>query len=86
MDLAICWETPVDPIYEPRRATHIDGSDGGPAPAVFALVSHEDSQVDVRDGCIPGQQENQQQEEEEEEEDDEVHDCHDKCQQVYIYI
>ncbi|XP_051160939.1 uncharacterized protein LOC127281324 [Leptopilina boulardi] len=40
MDLAICWETPIDPEYEPRRALHIDGSDGGPAPAVFTLVQH----------------------------------------------
>ncbi|XP_043477987.1 uncharacterized protein LOC122508603 [Leptopilina heterotoma] len=40
MDLAICWETPVNPEYEPRRALHIDGTDGGPAPAVFTLVQH----------------------------------------------
>ena len=40
MDLAICWETPIDPEYEPRRALHIDGSDGGAAPAVFSLVQH----------------------------------------------
>ncbi|XP_023245344.1 uncharacterized protein LOC106646763 [Copidosoma floridanum] len=54
MDLAICWETPTDPLYEPRKAVHVDGSDGGPAPAVFTLVQHEPSQVDLRDGCIPG--------------------------------
>ncbi|XP_011311588.1 uncharacterized protein [Fopius arisanus] len=41
MDLAICWEAPVDPNYEPTWPVHIDGSDGGPAPAVFALVQHE---------------------------------------------
>ncbi|XP_035732788.1 uncharacterized protein LOC118446351 isoform X1 [Vespa mandarinia] len=38
MDLAICWQTPVDPIYEPPRSTHIDGSEGGAAPAIFELV------------------------------------------------
>ncbi|XP_015126814.1 uncharacterized protein LOC107048250 [Diachasma alloeum] len=41
MDLAICWEAPIDPNYEPTWPVHIDGSDGGPAPAVFALVQHE---------------------------------------------
>lgn len=40
MDLAICWETPMDPVYEPRRPTHIDGSEGGLAPAIFALIQH----------------------------------------------
>nr|XP_012230314.1 PREDICTED: uncharacterized protein LOC105676754 [Linepithema humile]XP_012230315.1 PREDICTED: uncharacterized protein LOC105676754 [Linepithema humile]XP_012230316.1 PREDICTED: uncharacterized protein LOC105676754 [Linepithema humile] len=40
MDLAICWETPVDPVYEPRKSTHIDGSEGGSAPAIFALIQH----------------------------------------------
>ncbi|EZA51459.1 hypothetical protein X777_09728, partial [Ooceraea biroi] len=40
MDLAICWETPVDPVYEPRRSTHIDGSEGGSAPAIFAMIEH----------------------------------------------
>ncbi|EFN77775.1 uncharacterized protein LOC105189315 [Harpegnathos saltator] len=40
MDLAICWETPIDPVYEPRKAMHIDGSDGGSAPAIFALIQH----------------------------------------------
>lgn len=38
MDLAICWETPVDPVYESPRATHIDGSEGGLAPAIFTLI------------------------------------------------
>uniref|UniRef100_A0A6V7IST1 DUF4812 domain-containing protein n=1 Tax=Bracon brevicornis TaxID=1563983 RepID=A0A6V7IST1_9HYME len=41
MDLAICWEAPIDPNYEPMWPTHIDGSEGGPAPAIFALVQHE---------------------------------------------
>lgn len=41
MDLAICWEAPLDRSYEPPRAVHIDGTDGGPAPAIFALVEHE---------------------------------------------
>ncbi|XP_046142209.1 uncharacterized protein LOC114877368 [Osmia bicornis bicornis] len=40
MDLAICWETPVDPVYEPPRPSHIDGSEGGLAPAIFTLVEH----------------------------------------------
>ncbi|XP_011157225.1 uncharacterized protein LOC105194161 [Solenopsis invicta] len=40
MDLAICWETPIDPVYEPRKATHIDGSEGGLAPAIFAMIEH----------------------------------------------
>ncbi|XP_046628568.1 uncharacterized protein LOC124309192 [Neodiprion virginianus] len=40
MDLAICWDAPIDPIYEPRRPVHIDGSDGGPAPGIFTLVQH----------------------------------------------
>lgn len=40
MDLAICWDAPVDPTYEPRRPVHIDGSDGGPAPGIFTLVQH----------------------------------------------
>ncbi|XP_011498776.1 PREDICTED: uncharacterized protein LOC105362929 [Ceratosolen solmsi marchali] len=54
MDLAICWETPPDPAYEPRRAPHIDGSDGGPAPAVFTLVQQPEPKVDVHNGSIPG--------------------------------
>lgn len=40
MDLAICWETPIDPVYEPRKPTHIDGSEGGLAPAIFAMIEH----------------------------------------------
>lgn len=45
MDLAICWEAPIDPCYEPAWPIHIDGSDGGPAPAVFTLVQHENEQA-----------------------------------------
>ena len=56
MDLAICWETPIDPQYEPQKSIHIDGTDGGPAPSIFTLVPSSDtSKIDVRDGCIPGQ-------------------------------
>ncbi|KAG6796851.1 hypothetical protein HZU73_07837 [Apis mellifera caucasica] len=40
MDLAICWETPINPIYETPKPTHIDGSEGGVAPAIFTLVQH----------------------------------------------
>lgn len=40
MDLAICWQTPVDPTYEPPRPAHIDGSEGGAAPAIFELIQH----------------------------------------------
>lgn len=40
MDLAICWETPLDPVYEPRLTTHVDGSNGGTAPSIFALIQH----------------------------------------------
>ncbi|XP_011874429.1 PREDICTED: uncharacterized protein LOC105565663 [Vollenhovia emeryi] len=40
MDLAICWETPLNSVYEPRRSTHIDGSEGGMAPAIFAMIQH----------------------------------------------
>lgn len=39
MDLAICWDyRPIDPRDEPKRPTHIDGSNGSAAPAVFTLV------------------------------------------------
>lgn len=40
IDLAICWETPINPVYEPPRPTHIDGTEGGLAPAIFTLVQH----------------------------------------------
>ncbi|KAJ8674392.1 hypothetical protein QAD02_005654 [Eretmocerus hayati] len=65
MDLAICWETPVDPVYEPRWPTHIDGSEGGPAPAVFNLVQHTESETDVRDNSIPSQRANKSDEDKE---------------------
>lgn len=39
MDLAICWDmTPENSQDEPKRPTHIDGSNGSAAPAVFSLV------------------------------------------------
>lgn len=39
IELAICWDlTPVDRNDEPKPPTHIDGSNGSQAPAVFSLV------------------------------------------------
>lgn len=39
MDLAICWDyRTADPRDEPKPSTHIDGSNGSAAPAVFTLV------------------------------------------------
>lgn len=39
MDLAICWDyRPSNPNDEPKPPTHIDGSNGAAAPAVFSLV------------------------------------------------
>lgn len=39
IELAICWDlAPVNPDDEPKPTTHIDGSNGSLAPAVFALV------------------------------------------------
>lgn len=49
MDLAICWEIPVNPVYEPRKPTHVDGSNGGNAPAIFTLIHRN---PDVSCGCI----------------------------------
>lgn len=40
MDLAICWETPMNPVYEPHKSRHIDGTEGGSGPAIFALIQH----------------------------------------------
>ncbi|XP_012280161.1 uncharacterized protein LOC105699603 [Orussus abietinus] len=51
MDLAICWNTPIDPNYEPNRPVHIDGSDGGPAPAIFTLVQHASEMPDNERIC-----------------------------------
>lgn len=39
IDLAICWDLcPENPEDEPKPPTHIDGSNGSQAPAVFSLV------------------------------------------------
>ncbi|XP_049794931.1 uncharacterized protein LOC126209846 [Schistocerca nitens] len=39
IQLALCWDLrPDSPALEPRPPTHIDGSNGSAAPAVFALV------------------------------------------------
>lgn len=39
IELAICWDlAPVDAADEPKPPTHIDGSNGSLAPAVFSLV------------------------------------------------
>lgn len=60
MDLAICWDmSPEDPQDEPKRSTHIDGSNGSAAPAVFSLVhtpkdKEEDTpKCDGIHGCGP---------------------------------
>ncbi|KAG5880512.1 hypothetical protein JTB14_003971 [Gonioctena quinquepunctata] len=51
MDLAICWDlSPVDPKDEPHRPTHIDGSNGSAAPAVFNLV-HTPKEEEVEQKC-----------------------------------
>ncbi|XP_076684834.1 uncharacterized protein LOC143377470 [Andrena cerasifolii] len=57
MDLAICWEAPLDPIYEPSRPTHIDGSEGGLAPAIFTLVQRSPSSTtSLRSGTTKGEE------------------------------
>ncbi|XP_014240727.1 uncharacterized protein LOC106661692 [Cimex lectularius] len=39
IDLAICWDlVPANPHDEPKRPTHIDGSNGSIAPSVFTIV------------------------------------------------
>lgn len=39
IELAICWDvTPKNPLDEPKRPTHIDGSNGSRAPGIFSLV------------------------------------------------
>lgn len=59
MDLAICWDlTPEDPTKEPKPPTHIDGSNGSAAPAVFSLVhtpkeEEPDQKCDGIHGCGP---------------------------------
>lgn len=53
MDLAICWDlTPEDPKQEPKPPTHIDGSNGSAAPAVFSLVhTPKDEDEDEHGKC-----------------------------------
>lgn len=47
IELAICWDmTPENPTDEPKRTTHIDGSNGSAAPAVFQMV-HSPKQPDL---------------------------------------
>ncbi|XP_066599524.1 uncharacterized protein [Prorops nasuta] len=41
MDLAICWETPVNPLYEPIADS--TENDTGVAPAIFSLVKETTS-------------------------------------------
>lgn len=59
MDLAICWDmTPEDPLDEPKKPTHVDGSNGSAAPAVFSLIhtpkNEEDTpKCDGIHGCGP---------------------------------
>lgn len=50
IELAICWDlAPVNPDDEPKPTTHIDGSNGSLAPAVFALVhSPKEENVSVK--------------------------------------
>ncbi|KAJ8919568.1 hypothetical protein NQ315_002190 [Exocentrus adspersus] len=55
IDLAICWDLcPEDPKDEPKPPTHIDGSNGSVAPAVFSLVQspkdEEDTEAKKCDG------------------------------------
>lgn len=50
IELALCWDlTPADPTDEPKPPTHIDGSNGSLAPAVFSLV-HTPKEGDDLDG------------------------------------
>ncbi|XP_060530451.1 uncharacterized protein LOC132704458 isoform X2 [Cylas formicarius] len=56
IDLAICWDlTPVNMDDEPKPSTHIDGSNGSQAPAVFQLVhSHREKKNDLtKEECEP---------------------------------
>lgn len=50
IELAICWDlAPENPNDEPKPTTHIDGSNGSLAPAVFALVhSPKDEHVSAK--------------------------------------
>lgn len=47
IDLAICWD--LAPEEKPRRSLHIDGSGGGEAPSVFAVVRPEEREI-----CVAG--------------------------------
>lgn len=48
IELAICWDlAPVDPADEPKLPTHIDGSNGSLAPAVFSLVHTPKEEDDI---------------------------------------
>lgn len=45
IDLAICWD--LAPEEKPRTSQHIDGSGGGEAPSMFAVVRPEDREMFV---------------------------------------
>lgn len=54
IELAICWDlAPANPADEPKPSTHIDGSNGSLAPAVFSLVHtpKEDEVDDIFSKC-----------------------------------
>lgn len=52
MDLAICWDMiPEDPQNEPKRPTHIDGSNGCAAPAIFSLVRSPKNELEAHLKC-----------------------------------
>lgn len=55
MDLAICWDyRPTNPHDEPKPPTHIDGSNGSAAPAVFTLVKTPRTADDLGTGRSGG--------------------------------
>lgn len=55
MDLAICWDyRPSNPADEPKPPTHIDGSNGSAAPAVFNLVKTPRTTDDLGTGRSGG--------------------------------
>lgn len=54
IQLAVCWDlTPENPVDEPKRTPHIDGSNGSQAPAVFTLVApdKEGETTEVEEKC-----------------------------------
>jgi len=52
MQLAICWDLkPAREEDEPRPSTHIDGSNGSAAPAVFTLVHQPPPDYETKDNC-----------------------------------